>query len=129
MPSKTTQAVRKTTKTKAQIEQEFEAFKQQVINATWQHPSGCDSGKREFLRELGLENDPAPGVYEISIQVTIPDNDTGFAIDCDLTTPEEVANYLHDTEQDDPGYWPSLRRDYGMDREVLSVKKVGENGN
>lgn len=42
-------------RTVATVQAELEAFKQRVIERTWEHPAGCEGGKREFLEDLGLK--------------------------------------------------------------------------
>ena len=39
----------------ARLERELENFKKQVVSTTVEWEGGCDSGKQQFLEELGLE--------------------------------------------------------------------------
>jgi hypothetical protein len=75
----------------AQVEAQFNAFKQEVIEKTWDHPAGCESGKREFLRDLGLQAPKQDARYQVELWVQTSDEDA---------TETELWDVLSDALQD-----------------------------
>lgn len=63
-------------KTLKQVEEELENLKQRVITATMEHPSGCTSGKRAFLRDVGLSADAdLEGQYVFTVKLDLSEDE------------------------------------------------------
>ncbi len=70
-------------KTATQVQKEFDAFKQLVIEVTMDYDAGCTNGKIDFLDELGLEAPKQMASYCVSLQIPLnyqDDNDAEVAL-------------------------------------------------
>lgn len=57
-----------------EIQEEFDAFKQRVIETAWNWEAGCNEGKAEFLEALDLEVPKHPHM-KATIEIIFQDED------------------------------------------------------
>lgn len=82
--------------TKADLEKELENLKKTVVEEVWNTDGGCDSGKRDFLKRIGLAQ-PLDSAcdYDITFTITLTEEDVQSLIDNWDSCLDESTNMTH----------------------------------